>query len=778
MIFAFGCGDKTAREAGGIYVNLNSRGTEFEIEVMPSTELLEKYGSSELILVMLNPGQSFTDIGNCTELARRRADDSVNFKIKLIENGKNRLYNAFTAVFFDANTNTYVEAVDNVGYVSNPEKLSKSSEEYKESTAIKGLNVVYDSEASSLGISHAMIDIPFEDYLLPDGNADSVSFIFCGKSYYIDKNAVETLDGRIEFYTENDVNVYLRFVLRHGGGALSGDLTCFSYPGSTEDSDNYAVNMSDTKCAQSVAAFADFIAGRYAGEDKSHGSVTAFVVGDDLNTPGKTVSGIDLNTYYRSSFAFVRTVCTAMLSHRESGRVYVDVDNNLKVKSTGACDSSAQEYLTRLAEYTAKTGELPWGVSASVKASSTDPDRIWYDNSGNGAYLTPSNLTALSNDIMSAPELLCGNEMRDMIIGDFSVSVGEGENSEKNQAASYAYAYYKVLEADAFGAFIYSTQADKENDRSGLYATNLEGDPVSARKIHGIFCDIDTDKNIDSFVGSVINDSGWDSVYASFREKAAIRKNRGGGVSPCDPVQYSTSVLVDFSDGTLGGFEMVGNGSYLGLVPNSASASLRAVMVKNNAADTPYIVKKGIERADIQNDNLLVTLSAHGNEGSSATAFNVRIELVQTNERGMDVIYKSDVQQISPSTTLTLAFNIKDGVSELKKKDVELRIYAEGNDGSSCVLTLDRLLAGKEKTNIFLIVLLCVLAAGALIAASALAVIWFRKNYEIQFDRAPKKNREKKEKDKNVKEKKVKKEKKSKKKEKEKNSVDDGESRE
>ena len=352
---------------------------------------------------------------------------------------------------------------------------------------------------------------------------------------------------------------------------------------------------------------------------------------------------------------------------------------------------------------------------------------------------------------MSAPELLYNGERRNMIIGDFSVSVGTGENSENNQAASYAYAYYKTLEADAFDALIYSTQADKESDRSGLYATNLEGDPVSARKIHGVFCDIDTDKDIDSFVGSVINDGEWDSLHASYFEKAAIKKNRGGSVAPCDPTQYSTSAFVDFSDGTLGGFEIVGDRSYLGLVPNSASASLRAVMVKSNAADTPYIVKKGIKRADIQNDNLLITLSAYGTEGSVATAFNIRIELVQSNEKGMDVIYKSDVQSVSPGTTLTLAFNVKEGVSELKKTDVELRIYAEGNDGSSCVLTVDRFLAGREKTNIFLIVLLCVLAAGALIAVGALAIVWFRKNYEIQFDRAPKKGKENKSKEKKAK---------------------------
>ena len=751
MIFAFGCGDKTEYEAGGVYVRLNSRATELEINVMPKTELLERYGSSELILVMLEPGQSFTDLNSCAELARRRADSSVEFKVKLTENGKTRLYNAFTAVFFDANTNTYVEAVDNVGYVSNPEKLSKNSEEYKKTSAIKGLNVVHDSEASSLGISHAMIDIPFEDYILPDGDSDAISFIFCGKSYYLDRDAVETLDGRVKFYTDNDVSVYLRFVLRREPSKLLGDQTCLAYPGAADGSESYALNMSDVKCAQSVAAFADFIAGRYAGEDNSRGSVAAFVVGDDLNTPGKTVGSIDINAYYSSSFAFVRTVCAAMLSHRENGRVYVDVDNNLKAKSTGACDSSAQEYLTRLAEYTAKTGDVAWGVSASVMASSADPDRIWYDNSGNGVYLTPSNLASLSNDVMSAPELLYNGERRNMIIGDFSVSVGTGENSENNQAASYAYAYYKTLEADAFDALIYSTQADKESDRSGLYATNLEGDPVSARKIHGVFCDIDTDKDIDSFVGSVINDGEWDSLHASYFEKAAIKKNRGGSVAPCDPTQYSTSAFVDFSDGTLGGFEIVGDRSYLGLVPNSASASLRAVMVKSNAADTPYIVKKGIKRADIQNDNLLITLSAYGTEGSVATAFNIRIELVQSNEKGMDVIYKSDVQSVSPGTTLTLAFNVKEGVSELKKNDVELRIYAEGNDGSSCVLTVDRFLAGREKTNIFLIVLLCVLAAGALIAVGALAIVWFRKNYEIQFDRAPKKGKENKSKEKKAK---------------------------
>ena len=131
MIFAFGCGDKTVHEAGGIYVSLNSRATELEINVMPNAELLERYGSSDLILVLLAPGQRFTDLGSCTELARRRADSSVDFKVKLTENGKTRLYNAFSAVFFDSDTNTYVEAVDNVGYVSNPEKLSKNSEEYK-----------------------------------------------------------------------------------------------------------------------------------------------------------------------------------------------------------------------------------------------------------------------------------------------------------------------------------------------------------------------------------------------------------------------------------------------------------------------------------------------------------------------------------------------------------------------------------------------------------------------------------------------------------------------
>ncbi len=723
-----------------VSVSVNKKGDELTVRVMPDPERLDAHKDSKLYLFALAPGQTDADLFNLKPIAEADADEAVSFKIPLVEKGISRLYHSFTAAFADSTTGGYTKAVSSSGYVANPEVLAENDADYTAGDTIKGLNVVYDNDAVALGIEHAVIEIALEDYLLGTPNSESIAYIFGGESFYLDKNAIERLDSRVLYYTKNDVNVYFRFVVGSGPEELSDRLRCLVESGAGKDAEYYPVNMRDERAAAYTVGLLDFMADRYTRKDGLYGLCANFIAGHALNSPGEgSVAGREQNMI--SASAFVRSMYIAMASHYENGRVFVAVDNRWKsVTAGGQSDSSSYNFLTDFAARAAAAGDYPWGIAMAVSATSAESDRIWYDDSGNGKYITPTNIDTVTGvDLLGQESMLWGEEPRHMIVSDFSVKLKDTELSTELQASSYAYAYYKFHAAGNIDAVIYSDQVDRAGVKSGLRSVDDQGVPGSARRAWFTLRDIDTDADINSLVSQYIKENSWTELYAANSAAVRVKKSRSGsaavGVVADD---YSPSPLFEFDNGTAMGFTAYGEGSWSGLTRMGEDSSLEAYL-PTLASGLSYVSRSGIKPSELSQNSLLITLCLSAPpEAAPAYSYDVVLTLSQKNRGANDPVYRCEVDAVSPGVPVTLAFDIGAFREVMQDGDIELRLSAVGLDGSGCVMRIDSVMSGKVQKHTWLIVMLILLAVLALVGIVVLALLWYRKR---EYNAHPAKSR-------------------------------------
>lgn len=729
VLLLCGCANREL-DPGTLDVMLDSKGGNLTITVAPKSDLIETYKGKKLYFFALDTGKSKCDLTKETPIASKNSGSTVSVSVPLNENGISRLYYGFTAAFYDSATNKYVEAVSEPAYVSNPEVLSDNSTELQKSVSIKGLCAEYDTDAIELGISHVIIDIPLDRYILPVGKMNAVSYIYNSKSYYIDRAELEKLDGRIKYYTDNGVRVYLRFKLEKSHAELEGELKNIAYAATVEGAAEYAINLNNTVGAEYVAGFFDFISERYTREDRQYGLVSSFIAGNALNTPSSGAAGVSPEDYISGCSTLVRIMHIALTSHYENGRVYLSIDHNWKVSAGSSCDTSGYKFISSFDEKTKLGGDFAWGVAATVKAVSS-PDRVWYEGSGGGSYLTPESIGNLSNDLMMQTDKFYDGKIRDIIIANFDAVLTD---SEKNQAASYAYAYYKAIADGNVSAFFYSTQFDKTQDEKvGLRTAGLENQPGNTRQIYEMLRDIDTDTDINAKVSPIIADARWNNLYSEYAKAVQVRKSCTGNSYAVDATTYDTSVLCDFSDGTLNSFSTVGLDSFAGLTRKNGVTVLEATLYRTTPASLSYISRKNLHAADFKGDNLLITLDVQS-IGMLSGAYNITVMLVQDSDNANDrIVYAATSPAVTAGKKTTLAFDISRFRSLAENRELELRISASSTDGTDCKLTLIEILTGKERTNTALIVILIILASVAVVAIVLLIVIWFKKNYRIEF---------------------------------------------
>jgi len=175
MLFLCSCGEEELDD-GTLEVILNSNGKKLKVRVAPESSLLNDYEKESLYLFGFAPGESPEDgLEDKTPLGKKRADDEVKFKLPLVdENGISMLYYGFAGAFYNEDDETYVLATS-IAYVQNPHEVAENNEDFPTAKSIKGISAEFDADSVALGVSHAVIDIPIERYILAGGSADAES---------------------------------------------------------------------------------------------------------------------------------------------------------------------------------------------------------------------------------------------------------------------------------------------------------------------------------------------------------------------------------------------------------------------------------------------------------------------------------------------------------------------------------------------------------------------------------------------------------------------------
>jgi len=381
--------------------------------------------------------------------------------------------------------------------------------------------------------------------------------------------------------------------------------------------------------------------------------------------------------------ALLRVADTAVRSQFAEGRVYASLGGNYTALAadpdTAAdplLDYAARDMLDALAAHLRSGGDIPWNVALSLTASRKVDSVLWEDMLAtadpDAAYVTPHNLSVLT-DYLANEILLWDGEMRRVVISDLRIA-SAGEDAQNKQAASYAYAYGRVLENGKIEAMIYRAEADEVTDTlgCGLY-TAVNGQPTEPRRIYTNFAEIDCIGG--NLVETELLGGLWDTLSPYVEEAARVNRVDGSDIKPNSKTEAcSREILFDFTAAGDCDFAAADHAAYLEMRADGETGEpvLCAVLNRSHGDAAMGISRTGIDAGVLrQADYLSVTYRADlsGDRGT--------LMLRLTGGREGELIYESSTSAAT-GEWLTAYFDISDYTDALRGDEVTLHLWVKG----------------------------------------------------------------------------------------------------
>ena len=730
------CGDKAeVTESTVTEVKLNKKGTEISIKAALTEADLESFKSSDiyhqkLYLMALEPGESTSDVSGKQPLASTGMSTDPKFTVDLYADGNlqahSRLHCAFAVAVFNKTLNSYV-LLTSPAYISNVSELAENTKEFPVAASIKGLHTSIASDAAYLSVAHTVIELDPSVLILDGYGTGAHAYVYDGQTYYLDRAKLELLDKQVSQATAQGSIVYFRLRMHTAPDKANALVSCLYAPdAATKTGRTWAIWMDDDKSASLMAGFLDFITARYTDPAGTHGFCGALIVGRSVNESNvnNNAGAPEFAAYVSRYHALVRLAHSTLKSHYANGRVYVSVSNNLadtNALSTKA-DWTTNYFLDQFDTESRKGGDFDWSVAISAyHYKSSDP--MWSDEHASALTLSPAHLS----DFMwiSQSDHYYAGQRRHTVISDFEIAPMDDQNL---QAASYAYAYYKVLENGHVDALIYSAHTDKQSliDGSGLWMTDKNGIVTERRALYNVFMTIDT-KDVSQLnaTGTPSLVPGWSTLYEAQKTKAATRQFVTGADLGEKP-SGKTTLLFSFTDGTCDGFAPDDRTAYLELFKDAALGwpVLSAHLDRTQPTAFMGVSNTSLQGSDIKGIKALaLTMCA---DVDTTSPVSVKLRLYKQGDKTLSagngsVVYE-DVTQIDANVWQTVYFDVSE-FSTLVDGDDPITVSVqlcvpELEENGSCILLLDRIQAyGRIGVQGFewLIIVISVLAVLALI---------------------------------------------------------------
>ncbi len=688
-------------------VELNKKGTEIAVEAVLTEADLETFRASDiynqkLYLIALEPGDSLAAAAGKQPLAETKMTTTPKFTVDLYADGNlqahSRLHCSFGVAVYNKTLSSYV-LLTAPAYVSNVSVLAENKTDFPTSASIKGLHSTISSDAAYLGVAHTVIELD-PSVLILDGYADNAhTYVYDGQTYYLNRSALDALDKQVTEATAQGSIVYFRLRMHTSPEQANALVACLYADGAAAKGDRtWAIWMDDDKSSALMAGFLDFITARYTDPAGTYGLCGALIIGRSVNesTANNNAGGVEFSEYVSRYAALVRLAHSTLKSHYENGRVYVSVSNNLS--DTNALGSNADwttnYFLDQFNVEALRGGDFDWNVAISAyHYKSSDP--LWSDEHANALTLSPAHVSDFS--WIAQSNHFFGGEQRHTIISDFEVAPGE---SPEVQAASYAYAYYKVLEHGGVDALIYSAHTDSQSliKGSGLWATDSKGNLTERRAIYNVFMTIDTrDTTQLGAIDIASRIPGWSGLYDALASKAATRQFVTGADTTEKP-SHKNKVLFRFTDGTTSGFTADNGIAYLELTKDTTLGwpVLSVHTDRTQPATFAGISNTSLQGSDLKNAKVFaLTLCA---DVDTESPVKIKLRLCKPGDKtlsaGNGTVVYEDVTEIAAGTWQTVYFDVSEFSALVDGDDpitVSVQIQAaDVIENGTCTLLLDR----------------------------------------------------------------------------------------
>ena len=563
-------------------VLINKDSTEIAVKGTLTPDYVNAHKNDKIYLFEIFPYQSTSRLHELKPVADAKVSASFTFKLQFNKNEKPRLYAKYLVA--ERNSNGNYSIVTKARFIDNPEIVATEKSPYPTYASKKGLKIQMDTDAQELGVSHTVVNVPVNEYLLGEGGTNAETYVYDNKSYFINRRELENLDKKIKVYTDAGIEVYLNIILTSINERTPEQLKCMYYSNADSSAQLYALNIQNKESVQYMQSFMTFLAERYTRSDRQYGFAGSFIFGYQVNSnrTWNNMGAMSLDSYLNQYITALRIADTALRSVYSNGRVYVSIANNFN-HSTGSpdiisdpeLDYQGRAFLEALNTKVTAAGNLPWYLAINVYASDLRNSEIWKDEGAwdnfDTPYITMKNIGVLC-EFLSQDTFKFNSRERSILISEFGVHSGDSEDKLSAQAASIVYGFFKAQSYSMIDAIIYHRHVDHSGEnglRFGLWTNqnDITNDPFGRKTSYDTFKYMDTTDAIakTGFALPLIGVSDWTEVVSNFKESNVTKRK----VFTASPIlkqdigrNYNAKTLFKFSEGDLNNFYESDNSNY------------------------------------------------------------------------------------------------------------------------------------------------------------------------------------------------------------------------
>ncbi|MBZ0292529.1 MAG: DUF5722 domain-containing protein [Anaerolineae bacterium] len=361
-----------------------------------------------------------------------------------------------------------------VCYATNLQDIAAYDYPYPQAHTIKGLQVHDVEDAIQLGIAHAALNLNQSTIMRPRADESTITYRTEGQEFYFDRAYLEQFDAKVKELSDNGIIVYLIMLnsLKWDDVTIDPDLkTALVHPDYDPEGFISAFNVVTDAGLAHYKAFFEFAAERYSRPDQQYGRVSGYIIGNEVdaqwiwsNAGEKTVEA-----YMREYANAVRIAFYAARKQYSQARVYLSLTHHWTLPHT---ENQLRTYRGRdiieiMNQMSTEEGNFDWSIAYHPYPEDLAYNRFWEDANALDTLDTPlitfKNIDVLSR-YLSQPHLLFDGRIRHIILSEQGLHSDENEESERIQAAGYAYAYWKIAHSPGIQAFIYHAHIDHRDE--------------------------------------------------------------------------------------------------------------------------------------------------------------------------------------------------------------------------------------------------------------------------------------------------------------------------
>ncbi len=627
------------------------------------------------------------DITSMSPVSQANAENGkVAFKLEYDITDQTAVYNGYVLAI--KSTGGYT-SLTSARYIDNISVLSHTDRPFIKATTVKGLEVQYIADAQLIGVGQTVIHVKLNE-LISNNEESSTAFVYGTERYLIDNEALTLLDYRIKTLSDAGINVFINYVLTFDANAEEK----LYYPSAKGESNTlFAPNVSTPESAYTFAAVMHFIAERYSSPDAKYGFCGSYILGYEANNyQDNHNSGMpNLSSHAKQYAAYLRIGDLAVRSAYSNARIYASISNVWNAVGndlTGVY--GAKDLLTEVA---ALIPDVDFGIAVNPYPSDLKMTEFWLDEKATDTldteYLTMKNLPVL-HEFLNQENMLCNGMLRSVVISEFGVSGVYGEESEKLQAAAYAYAFYNASRLLSLEAFIWHRHVDHNYEidlNYGLYSSSeLTLERKDKKQIYDIFAAVDCfdseSVKIIKSICSLLPVKNYDELIKNTTTRTRVILTIPSVSANIGSTRYDTSTVFDFSK-SLYSFYPTDNTNHIEQMTEGKSSFMRIASLRLSPFEHMGAGMNLNDRMSLSGAEYL-SVRVRINASSKTADF---VLMIDGNSRGGRATLKFS-STVNTNGWVTLKFPVH-GLTRKEISDARIKIWARTDSSNDEQIFID-----------------------------------------------------------------------------------------